>query len=75
MMVTFIEERITPIITSVYGDSVMSRALIAHLAPKISDGVFDSRGRQHSIMLTCWDWFSGGSTAEYVASKIEDVLQ
>ena len=66
-----IEATITPIITSTYGDNDMSRALIAHLVGKIPTL---GQSRQHDVMLTCWDWFSGGTTAESVARKIEEAL-
>lgn len=65
---------IEPIILRTYGDNGMSRALVVHLAAKINDGDYDSRGREHMIMHICWDWFSGGTTAEAVAGEIEAQL-
>ena len=64
-------------ITKTYGDNGMSRALVAHLAEKIAS--FEPRHkrdtRQDMVMRTCWDWFSGGSTAASVADKIETALK
>lgn len=68
------EERIAPIIKQAYGDSPMARALILHLTNRIYHDDWDSRGREYGIMLTCWDWYAGGGTAEGVAKKIEAAL-
>jgi hypothetical protein len=47
---------------------------LAALAEKIDRCDWDSRGREHMIMVTCWNWFSGGDTAAAVAAKIEAAL-
>lgn len=65
---------VLPIITKTYGKGSMANALAAHLAEKIDRNDFDSRGREHGVMLTCWAWFSGGSTAESAARRIEEAL-
>lgn len=63
-----------PIIVRTYGSGSMVDALTNHLVEKIDAGDFDSRGREYMIMRVCWDWFSGGGTAENVARKIEEAL-
>lgn len=69
-----IEGKVAPIIRETYGDTSMSRALTTCLVGKIDRGDFDSRGREHNVMLECWMWFSGGTTAERVAQRIEEAL-
>lgn len=68
---------IGPTITKTYGDNGMSRALVAHLAEKIASFVprDEDDHRRDMIRETCWNWFSGGSTAAYVADKIEAALK
>lgn len=68
---------VTTIVTDVYGQNAMARGLASDLIEKIPgwDEGNDERDREHQIMLTCWNWFSGGSTAEAVARKIETVLK
>jgi hypothetical protein len=68
-------ERIAPIIFAAYGESSMTRALVNVLADKVERDDFDSRGREHGIMLVCWMRFPGGGTAARVAADIEAVLQ
>lgn len=65
---------ITPILKLAYGEGGMVDSLATHLAWKIDAGDFDSRGREHMVMRVCWDWMTGGSTAEAVARKIEGTL-
>ena len=65
-------DTLRPIIERTYGKSPMAQALADHLAVKIMD--YDGDDRQRMILMTCWDWFSGGSTAEFVAERIEAEL-
>lgn len=67
-----IHDLIAPIVQSAYGRGEMSRALLTHLATKIPS--YAEGDRQRRVMLVCWDFFSGGSTAESVAAKIEGAL-
>lgn len=63
---------VTTIIETTYGRSTMSQGLAQCLIEKIPE--WDSDDRERQIMLTCWNWFSGGSTAENVAHKIKMAL-
>jgi hypothetical protein len=67
-------EAIEAIIYKTYGRGAYSESLVKHLAEKIADDAWGSRGREHTIMLICWDWMTGGSTAESVARQIELAL-
>jgi hypothetical protein len=71
---------IAPIVTKTYGDTDMATALVENLAEKIDDWPrrrkhHSFRDREDMVRMTCWDWFSGGSTAECVAEDIEAALQ
>jgi hypothetical protein len=69
---------IEPIIVKTYGKGAVSVALAEHLANKID--TFQSRQfgpetREDMIRETCWNWMTGGSTAERAAGKIEIALK
>jgi len=69
---------IKPILASTYGHSAMTSALTWHLARKIDDWPQPDdldENREHMIRLTCWTWFSGGTTAASVAARIESALR
>lgn len=66
-------EIIQPIIFDTYGESSATRALswdILHRM-EIPDG---ARSREERIMHICWNWMTGGGTAEVVAGRIERAL-
>lgn len=65
---------IAPILHDTYGEHAMVRALADSLAKRLDAGDWDSRGREHMVVQTCWMWFSGGSTAESVGRRIEEAL-
>jgi len=67
-------EIVRPILYATYGKASMVDALLAELVRRIDADDWDRRGREHGIMLECWNWFSGGSTAASVAAKIEAAL-
>lgn len=74
------QKTIAPIVYETYGNSQMAKALIVDLAKKIDgyqpqadDGDY-GRSREYVIHMTCWNFFSGGTTAESVARKIEEAL-
>jgi hypothetical protein len=69
-------EKVAPILHRTYGKGGMVDALADHLATQIDayPTTPGTRSRQDIIMLTCWDWFSGGDTANHVAEQIEAVL-
>jgi hypothetical protein len=69
-----VQRVITPILKLTYGKGSMVDAAAADLAQRIAAENYDDRGREHMVMLRCWDWFTGGSTAESVARKIEAAL-
>ena len=73
MIPTF--EIVTPILVRTYGRGGMVQGLAKHLAAKIDAQEWDSRGREYMIMRTCWDWMTGGSTADDVAKRIEAALE
>jgi hypothetical protein len=71
------ERTIAPILVQTYGDNATTYALALHLAEKIDSyaGEDDDRGgRERMICGVCWDWMTGGSTAEAVAREIEEAL-
>lgn len=65
-------EIIQPILYNTYGHSPMCDALGEHLAVCIDR--FKGIEREGMILLTCWDFFSGGDTAAGVAKRIEQAL-
>lgn len=72
---TATQARIAPIIIRTYGNTVMARALAKDLAEKIDARAWDERGREHMVMMVCWNWMTGGSTAESAAREIEAALR
>jgi hypothetical protein len=67
-------EIIQPILFKTYGEGDWTKALSVELANRIDNKKEDYRGRQHMIMMCCWDWMTGGTTAESVAEEIEEAL-
>lgn len=67
-------QKIEPILRETYGKGAMCSALVDNLAAKIDAKDWDDRGREYMVHMMCWDWFSGGTTAENTARKIEAVL-
>lgn len=75
-------DTILPILTDTYGEGGMVRALAEHLSVKIDrwdspnpvQPTYGARDREDMVRQTCWDWFSGGTTAEGVARRIEEAL-
>lgn len=68
-------ETIKPIIYGAYGQSPMAEALAENLAHKIDSGQTGRDGtREDLIWRVCWDWMSGGDTAQSVAKRIEEAL-
>lgn len=72
---------IRPILGETYGDGSMVDALAIDLSERIerwndhpSQPSYEDRTREDMIFQTCWNWFSGGSTAESVAKQIEEAL-
>jgi len=72
-------EIIEPLVLEIYGDNVMSRGLVNHLIYLLEgEGktpLYRWEEREDRIRLACWDWMTGGSTAEYAARRIETALQ
>ena len=68
---------ITPILYRTYGKGKMVDSLADHLAAEIDAWAPDPRlrgtnlDRETMIMRVCWDWMTGGSTAESVAREID----
>lgn len=71
-------QKIRPILLATYGKTAMVDDLVVHLSEEIDaypNGVRGGyRSREETIMLICWDWMTGGTTADSVAKKIEAVL-
>lgn len=67
-------ELILPILERTYGKSTWTDGLAEALVKRIDADEWDTRGREYSIMLVCWDWMTGGTTAASVAAEIEEVL-
>ena len=76
-------ERIRPAIHETYGESNFAEALVDHLAQKIDEWDssehteldFGEATRHDMIRMTCWNWFSGGGTAEIAARRVELLLE
>jgi hypothetical protein len=68
-------EIITTVVTGRYGQNAMAYGLAEDLIKKMPDwNEEDREERERQIMLTCWNWFSGGGTAEIVAHQIKMAL-
>lgn len=67
---------IRPILIKTYGRGGMVDALANVLAEKIDayDPQDDRDSRERMVMLVCWDWMTGGTTAQFCASDIERAL-
>ncbi len=66
---------IGPILRATYGKGAMADALIGHLAAKLDAGDYGRyAGREDMVVAVCWDWMTGGATAEAVAKQIERAL-
>jgi type IV pilus biogenesis protein CpaD/CtpE len=70
-------EVVQPIIVDTYGKGSMTIALAEHVANEIDtfEPQYPDDTREDMIRLTCWNWMTGGSTAEIVARKIEAALE
>lgn len=72
------EEIIRPLIYKTYGEGVMAEGLAKTIADDVRershDNDYANRGREYWIMMRCWDWFTGGTTAASVAEDIEKAL-
>lgn len=68
-------ELIWPIIRDTYGDTATTRVMTEELVRRIDTDKWDSRGREYGIMIICWDWMTGGTTAESTARKIVLALE
>lgn len=74
---------IKPILIKTYGFGSMTLALADHLAKSITNKSitnytprWEGQGsnREGMIRETCWNWMTGGTTAEHVARDIEAAL-
>jgi hypothetical protein len=69
---------VKPILVKTYGAGSMTLALADHLAESIDNYIprWKSQGsnRESMIRETCWNWMTGGTTAERVARDIEAAL-
>lgn len=65
---------IHPILAETYGETETVYSMASWLAKRIDRQDWDSRGREYMIMLACWDWFAGGTTADGTAKRIERAL-
>jgi hypothetical protein len=70
-------DRIKPAIVRTYGASPMAHSLAAHLADRIDtwEPRYPDETRENMIRETCWNWFSGGSTATIAARRVEEALK
>lgn len=69
---TELSSRVRPIVLETYGRSGMATALVGHLAERIA--AYEGDDRERMVRDVCWNWFSGGTTAEGVARRIEASL-
>lgn len=69
-----IELIVRPLVESTYGKSGYVDDLIECLARRIKD-IESPRERERTIMMVCWDWMAGGTTAQNLAIRIEKALE
>lgn len=71
-----IAHKIRPILAETYGDTNMVNALSEYLGMRIESFVprYEDETREREIMLMIWNWYSGGTTAEATAKRIEAAL-
>lgn len=72
---TTTRDLIWPILRDTYGDTATTHAMADELVRRIDADNWDSRGREYGIMLVCWDWMTGGTTAASTARKIVLALE
>lgn len=70
-----VKQIIDPIIYETYGKGTMITSLVNILAKGIISGDYHYRTREDFILHTCWNFMTGGTTAEYVAKQIEQALR
>lgn len=78
-MSTPTEDLIRSLVVKTYGGGSMPLALSVELARKIDNyeprtDDLEDEDRERMIRDTCWNWFSGGGTANSLAAKIEALL-
>lgn len=61
------------IIISTYGNGSMPHALADYIEEELQN-LPASVDRETWLRNVCWNWFSGGTTAEGVAARIEAAL-
>lgn len=72
--------RILQALQGVYGDSKMVEGLADHLDEKIErfevrdPAYYGDNQLNDMIRETCWNWFSGGGTAQIAADRVEGVI-
>ena len=71
-------EKILPALQESYGEGAMVTALAQHIVQQWPNMVAEAEDGwhdlQHSLRLTCWNWFSGGDTANLTADRILEAL-
>lgn len=72
-------EKIQAALEGVYGKGSMVTALAQHLLkkwPAFEDEEADGwRDVEYNVMLTIWNWFPGGGTAEIAAGRVMEALR
>jgi hypothetical protein len=61
---------ILPVVQRIYGAGDWTEAMTRELARRLDAKDWDSRGREYMVMMVCWDWMTGGTTAEHAAKEI-----
>lgn len=64
---------------SIYGEGSFCQAGYEHIASKIDawpdvKPSYQAENREEMIMHACWDFFTGGSTAQIAARRLEEAL-
>jgi hypothetical protein len=67
-------DTILPVVQRIYGAGDWTEALTRELARRLDLMDWDSRGREYMVMMICWDWMTGGSTADYASKEILTAL-
>lgn len=71
-------ETIQPVITRIYGETAMSKALAEELARRLAENDWYYHGDESledAMRLVIWNYMPGGDTAAYAAAQITEALK
>lgn len=72
-------EIVQSVLEPIYGSGSFPQAGYQHIAKKVDawpncKPSYHARDREQMILHTCWDFFTGGGTAEIAARRLEEAL-